>query len=43
MNSHCQPAIPSHPSSRSIWLDTIDPVITEMGIAVMKTPMIRDR
>ena len=43
MNNHCQPCKPSMPSRSSSWLETIEPKIIEIGIAVMKMPMIRDR
>ena len=43
MNSHCQPARPPQSPSRRIWLEINEPETIEIGIAVMKMPMIRDR
>jgi hypothetical protein len=43
MNSHCQPARPRAPSIFRMTPDTSDPSTTEIGIAVMKSPMIRER
>ncbi len=43
MNSHCHPARPSNPSRLSRMPDTMEPNITENGMAVMNNPMIRER
>ena len=43
MNSHCQAARPPQSPRRRIWLEINEPVTMEIGIAVMKMPMMRER
>jgi hypothetical protein len=42
-NSHCQPASPPQPSSRSSCPETIGPMISEITLADWKNAIIRER